>query len=68
MVAVVQAVGLLANTLSIPLIAEGIENADHVPLLRLLGCKEGQGYLFGRPAPAATILAALEPERMVLAG
>jgi diguanylate cyclase (GGDEF)-like protein len=68
MVAVVQAVGLLANTLSIPLIAEGIENADHVPLLRLLGCKEGQGYLFGRPAPAATFLAALEPERMVLAG
>jgi diguanylate cyclase (GGDEF)-like protein len=45
----------LAAKLSLPVIAEGIEEPDQLELLRTLGCSTGQGYLLARPAsPDAT--------------
>ena len=40
----------LAGTLSIDTIAEGIETEAQRDALIGLGCANGQGYLFGRPA------------------
>ena len=37
------------------LIAEGIETVDEHRALAALGVELGQGYLFGRPAPAPTL-------------
>jgi diguanylate cyclase len=40
-------------------VAEGIETEGQLDALHQLGCVRGQGYLFGRPAPIATLAAAL---------
>ena len=32
-------------------VAEGVERADQLELLREAGCRHVQGYLLGRPAP-----------------
>ncbi|WP_420120502.1 putative bifunctional diguanylate cyclase/phosphodiesterase, partial [Nakamurella sp.] len=42
----------MAHSLGMQTTAEGIESADQLPMLRLYGCDDGQGYLFGRPMPA----------------
>ena len=34
------------------LIPEGIEEPEQADALRALGCRLGQGFLFGRPVPA----------------
>jgi EAL domain-containing protein (putative c-di-GMP-specific phosphodiesterase class I)/FixJ family two-component response regulator len=39
----------------IEVIAEGIETREQLDTLRALGCKYGQGFLLGRPAPIASI-------------
>ncbi|WP_439634044.1 putative bifunctional diguanylate cyclase/phosphodiesterase [Glycocaulis sp.] len=49
--AVVRAVLALAKSLSIPVLAEGIETQEQLDLLHLESCDEGQGFLLGRPAP-----------------
>jgi diguanylate cyclase (GGDEF)-like protein len=36
-------------------VAEGVETAEQLDVLRRLGCARGQGYLFGRPAPAKEV-------------
>ncbi len=51
----VRAIVALADTLGIRCVAEGIESAAQRDVLRDLGCRYGQGYLFGRPAPAADV-------------
>jgi diguanylate cyclase (GGDEF)-like protein len=48
--AVIRAILALAGTLNIDTIAEGIETQAQRDALMQLGCKSGQGYLFGRPA------------------
>ena len=45
----------LAGKLRLDVIAEGIEEPEHIELLRRLGAHMGQGYLLARPAPAQTI-------------
>ncbi|NKY38969.1 putative bifunctional diguanylate cyclase/phosphodiesterase [Cellulomonas septica] len=55
----------LCRSLDLPAVAEQIETDDEAEALRALGCPEGQGYLFGRPAPRETIGALLErPPRL----
>src|SRR5262249_53992306 len=49
--ATVEALLLLARTLAIEVVAEGIETDEELATLRELGVKLGQGYLLGRPAP-----------------
>jgi diguanylate cyclase (GGDEF)-like protein len=42
----------LAHELKLNTVAEGVETEEQLRQLRLLGCDEMQGYLFGRPVPA----------------
>jgi EAL domain-containing protein (putative c-di-GMP-specific phosphodiesterase class I) len=46
---------VLASTLGIQTIAEGIEHAEQVDRLIELGCVRGQGYHVGRPMTAASL-------------
>ena len=57
--AIIRAVLMLSESLGKQVVAEGIENQDQAWLLRLAGCKMGQGYFFSRPGPAEDILAQL---------
>ena len=57
--AVVRAVLSLGKTLEIKVLAEGVETAHQLAILRTEGCDEAQGYLLGKPQPIAQILAAL---------
>ncbi|ULH13851.1 EAL domain-containing protein (plasmid) [Deinococcus sp. KNUC1210] len=50
---VVKAILNLAESLDLLAIAEGIETAEELQILRYLGCTLGQGYLFARPEPAS---------------
>ncbi len=50
---VVRAILDMAGSFGLETIAEGVEQAQQQTCLRTLGCAEGQGYLFGKPMPAA---------------
>ncbi len=52
---IVEAVCTLSRTLDIRTVAEGVECDDQVELLREVGFTHGQGFLFGKPKPAAEI-------------
>lgn len=53
--AIVQAIISLANSMELEVMAEGIENKEHLMFLRDHGCLEGQGFFFGRPVPPGEI-------------
>lgn len=55
----VAAVVALIHALGLGSVAEGIETEDQARSMAALGCGRGQGYLFGRPSPAAVIDALL---------
>ena len=42
----------IADYLSVPVIAEGVETEDQLRALRTMGCDIVQGYYFSRPVPA----------------
>jgi diguanylate cyclase (GGDEF)-like protein/PAS domain S-box-containing protein len=54
----VRAVVSLSDALGLDTLAEGIETEAQRRLLVEAGCKFGQGYLFGKPAPAALLITA----------
>ena len=45
----------LARALGMNVVAEGIETYEQYELLRKLGCRFGQGFLFARPMPAEAV-------------
>ena len=51
--AIVDAIVQIARSLDLVVTAEGIEDASVVQTLIEMGCAQGQGYLFGKPQPAA---------------
>lgn len=61
-VAIIRAVLALGKSLSIPVLAEGIETERQLVVLRREGCDEVQGFLLGYPQP----LAAYEPPSLEL--
>ncbi len=66
---IVQAIVSLAQSLNIEVIAEGVEQNEHVPILQTLKCKYVQGYFFSHPlnkqeAEAYLSKLELEPQNM----
>ena len=53
----------LGNSLGLDVVAEGVETAAQRDILLELGCRIGQGYLFGRPMPAETFALLLGERR-----
>jgi diguanylate cyclase (GGDEF)-like protein len=53
--AFVDAILRLGDSLGLAAVAEGIEQPAQAARLRQMGCRYGQGYLFGRPAPAEEV-------------
>ncbi len=46
----------LGHTLGLHTVAEGVESAEQLRLLRDIGCEHAQGYLLSRPLPAAELI------------
>ena len=57
--ALVSAIVGLGDALNLSVVAEGVETAAEADCLRTLGCDIFQGYLYGRPMPAADFAAYL---------
>jgi EAL domain-containing protein (putative c-di-GMP-specific phosphodiesterase class I) len=53
--AVLGAIVELAHTLGIRSVAEGVETAEHLRMVREAGCDSAQGYLLARPMAAADV-------------
>jgi EAL domain-containing protein (putative c-di-GMP-specific phosphodiesterase class I) len=54
---IVRTVVELAHNLGLRAVAEGIETDAAYAILAESGCDEGQGFLMGRPMPAADVAA-----------
>jgi PAS domain S-box-containing protein len=52
---IVRTIIMLAHSLGLTVVAEGIETNSQLDLLKNMGCERGQGYLFGKPADSQTI-------------
>jgi EAL domain-containing protein (putative c-di-GMP-specific phosphodiesterase class I) len=59
--ALIQAILAMARGMDMDVVAEGVETEEQAKLLRLLGCRYGQGYGLGRPVGAAQALADAQP-------
>jgi EAL domain-containing protein (putative c-di-GMP-specific phosphodiesterase class I) len=50
---IVRSIAMLGNSLSLKVVAEGVESADQVRFLQTLGCHHAQGFFFSQPIPSA---------------
>ena len=62
--AAIAAVVGLATACGMRSLAEGVETADQLTLVRELGCTFAQGHHIARPMPAADLLTYLEGRRL----
>jgi diguanylate cyclase (GGDEF)-like protein len=60
---IVDAIAAMGRALDLSLVAEGIETAEELAVVRQLGFDIGQGFYIGRPAPAAEITRLLTQPR-----
>ena len=56
-VAIAKTIVAMAQALSLTTVAEGVETAEQLELLKSMGCDQIQGYLFSRPLAAEDFLA-----------
>jgi diguanylate cyclase len=63
----VQTILKLGHSLGIEVVAEGVETAEDMQLLRMFGCKFMQGYHLGRPAPQQDVCHWLRQRKSVQA-
>jgi len=61
--AIIRAVSQMAHSLGIMVVAEGVETALQISVLRLLEADALQGYLLGRPMPAQAALELLQRDK-----
>lgn len=52
---IVRIIVMLAHSLGLEVVAEGVETETQLNLLKELGCERAQGYLFSKPADNETI-------------
>jgi EAL domain-containing protein (putative c-di-GMP-specific phosphodiesterase class I) len=52
---IVKAIISLAHSLSLKVIAEGVENGEQLDILKKLGCHEVQGFYLAEPMPLESI-------------
>ncbi|PZD97710.1 hypothetical protein DNH61_00125 [Paenibacillus sambharensis] len=57
------AITQLGHHLGLRVVAEGVENAEQVAILRMLGCDELQGYYFSKPLSWPDLLAYLSTRK-----
>ncbi|MFV5214255.1 putative bifunctional diguanylate cyclase/phosphodiesterase [Azonexus caeni] len=65
--AIAHAVIAMAHKLGLGVVAEGVECAAQLALLREFDCEEGQGFLFSRPLPPEQYAIILKQGRLPLA-
>ena len=57
---IIKAIVMLARDLGLKVVAEGVETAEQLAILRTLGCEYAQGFLFSRPVDSAAATQLLE--------
>lgn len=62
--AIVNSVIGLGRAMGLCVVAEGVESQEQLAMLRLIGCDEIQGYLFGKPLPAESYADITGPQVM----
>ncbi|MFL5847135.1 MAG: putative bifunctional diguanylate cyclase/phosphodiesterase [Solirubrobacteraceae bacterium] len=63
--AIVESTVRLADSLGLDVVAEGVETAETLGLLRAMGCQQAQGYYMCRPQPAEGLDEWLREQRFV---
>ncbi len=58
--AILRAITALAKSLSLHVVAEGVETEAELAMVRECGCDESQGYLHSRPVPAERFTTCLQ--------
>lgn len=53
--AIVRTIIVMAKSLNLAVIAEGVETYEQLQLLIEIGCTNFQGFLFGKPSPMAQL-------------
>lgn len=60
---IVRTIIVLAHSVGLQVVAEGVERYEHVVALRSMHCEYGQGYLYSRPVPGDAATQLLEFEK-----
>ncbi|NPB08605.1 MAG: bifunctional diguanylate cyclase/phosphodiesterase [Aquificae bacterium] len=62
---IVKAIILLAKTLGLKTVAEGVETKEQVEFLKELGCDYAQGYYYSRPLPPDELISVLREKELL---
>jgi diguanylate cyclase (GGDEF)-like protein len=52
---IIKTIVALGDTLSMRVVAEGVETAEQLHVVRALGCSSAQGYYFAKPMPSSQV-------------